>query len=253
MSFKLKSLSGTIKTSLLMMSLALPMAAQAKDISVKITNLTNGFYFTPLIVTAHNDDVNFYDLGEPASDALQAMAEGGNISGLVAEAEEENADVATNPAGGLLAPGKSATAVLKKLNHHNKYLSVAAMLLPTNDGFFAADGIKIPKRAGTYTYYLNAYDAGTEANDEIINGGGAPNSPGIPVAPGGDGGIGASGVTTEEANKTVHVHRGTLGDDIAEGGRSDLDSSIHTWLNPVVKMEITVSCNKRHYYGKGCR
>ena len=252
MSFKLRMLSGSIKTSLLVATLALPLAAQAKDISVKITNLTNGLYFTPLFVSAHSKEVDFYELGEPASEELQAMAEGGNISGLSAVAGAYGADIVENPAGGLLAPGYSATAELNDIQKKNKYLSVTAMLLPTNDGFVGADAIKIPKRAGTYTYYLNAYDAGTEANNEIINGGGAPNTLGIPAAPGGDGGTGATGVTTVEANKTVHVHRGVLGDNDAAGGSSDLDSSVHHWLNPVVKMEITVSCNS-HYYGKKCR
>lgn len=251
MSFKLKMLSGGIKTSLLVSALALPMTAQAKDISVKITNLTNGLYFTPLLVSAHSHEVDFYNLGEAASEDLQAMAEGGNFSGLSAVASAFGADVSENPAGGLLAPGHSTTAELNDLRHKNKYLSVTAMLLPTNDAFVGADAIIIPNRTGTYTYYLNGYDAGTEANDEIINGGGAPNTPGIPAAPGGDGGSGATGVTTVEANQTVHVHRGIVGDDSLESGKSDLDSAVHTWLNPVVKMEITVSC-KRRYFGK-CR
>ena len=253
MSFKLKILSDSIKVSVLMASLALPLTAQAKDISVTITNLTNGIYFTPLLVAAHSNEVDFYNLGEAASEQLQAMAEGGDISGLSAVASAYNADIVENPAGGLLAPGHSATAEFNDIHHKNKYLSVTAMLLPTNDAFVGADAIKIPKKKGTYTYYLNAYDAGTEANNEIINGGGAPNTPGIPAAPGGDGGTGATGVTTEEANQTVHVHRGVLGDDSATDGVSDLDRTIHHWLNPVVKMEITVGCDKHHNYGKKCR
>ncbi len=242
--------SGTIKASLLIMSLTIPFAAQAKDISVKLTNLTNGLYFTPLLVSAHSKKVHFYKLGEAASESLQAMAEGGDISGLSADARNDHADVVENPAGGLLAPGQSTSAQFKQLKHKNKYLSVMAMLLPTNDGFVGADAIKIPKKSGTYTFYLNAYDAGTEANNEIINGGGAPGTPGIPAAPGGDGGIGGSGVTTEETNQTVHVHRGIIGDDYAEGGRSDLDPVVHRWMNPVVKMEVTVSCERRHRYEK---
>lgn len=250
MSFNSKRFSGTIKVSVLMMSLALPFTAQAKDISVTVTNLTNGLYFTPLLVTAHSKKVHFYQLGKPASMSLQAMAEGGDISGLSADARDYHADVVENPAAGLLAPGYSTTAQFKNVKHKNKYLSVMAMLLPTNDGFFGADALKIPKKAGTYTYYLNAYDAGTEANNEIINGGGAPGTPGIPVAPGGDGGIGATGVTADEANQTVHIHRGAIGDDYAEGGKSDLDPVVHRWMNPVVKMIVTVSCEKRHHYEK---
>ena len=87
---------------------------------------------------------------------------------------------------------------------------------------------------------LNAYDAGTEANDEIINGAGAPGAAGIPFDPAGMNGTGGSGVTMEEATQMVHIHRGNLGDDDAAGGKSDLNNTVHRWLNPVVKITVTV-------------
>lgn len=49
-----------------------------------------------------------------------------------------------------------------------------------------------------------------------------------------------TGVTSEESNTTVHIHRGNVGDTMVEGGASDLDSRIHRWLNPVAKVTITV-------------
>ena len=74
-----------------------------------------------------------------------------------------------NPAVGLLAPGDSATATLDT-TAGNTHLSIVAMLLPTNDGFVGLDSLEIPTTPGTYIYYLNGYDAGTEANDEVIIG-----------------------------------------------------------------------------------
>ena len=121
----------------------------------------------------------------------------------------------------------------------NMYLSLTAMLLPTNDGFVGLDSWKIPSEAGTYTFTVNAYDAGTEANDEIVNGGGAPGVAGIPGAPGGSG-TGGTGVTDMEENTYVHIHRGSLGDDDLAGGKSDLDNTVHRWLNPVAKLVVTV-------------
>ena len=53
---------------------------------------------------------------------------------------------------------------------------------------YGLDGMPIPIRPGVYTVYLNGYDAGTEANDEVITGGGAPGVPGIPGDPGGNSG-----------------------------------------------------------------
>ena len=38
----------------------------------------------------------------------------------------------------------------------------------------------------------------------------------------------------------VHIHRNALGDSDPTGGASDLDSSIHRWLNPVARVVVTV-------------
>ena len=214
--------------------------AQAQQVEISITNLTQGIYYTPFIIAAHSGDHSLFTVGEAASAELQAMAEGGDISGLSSILSNANADVVENPAGGLLAPGMSTTAMIDDTTDGNMYLSLTAMLLPTNDGFVGLDSWKIPSEAGTYTMTLNAYDAGTEANDEIINGGGAPGAAGIPIAPGGDGGTGGMGVTTMEENATVHIHRGNLGDDDLAGGKSDLDNTVHRWLNPVARVTVTV-------------
>ncbi|HHH43261.1 MAG TPA: hypothetical protein ENK49_03915 [Gammaproteobacteria bacterium] len=220
-------------------------AASAQELDVTITNLTNAVYFTPLLVSAHNGNTHLFQAGHTASAELQAMAEGGDTSGLQAHLASIGADSVANPNGGLLAPGATTTAHLRT-HKGNRRLSVVAMLLPTNDGFAGLNAIRIPRKHGTYTYYMNGYDAGTEANDEIINGGGAPGVPGIPADPGGNSGSGASGVTTTEHNTTVHIHRGTLGDMDLNGGISDLDSRVHHWLNPVAKVVITVRGRKHH-------
>ena len=116
------------------------------------------------------------------------------------------------------------------------------MLLPTNDGFVGLDALPIPQTPGVYVYTLNAYDAGTEANDEVVVGGagGAPGTPGIPADPGGHAGTNGTGAAGADDNSTVHIHRGVLGDGNASGGISDLDSSRHRWLNPVARLVIEV-------------
>lgn len=227
-------------TALATMSILSATPVLAQDLNIKITNLTHGIYFTPLLVAAHNDSSHLFMEATSASTSLKAMAEGGDISELSSDAQSLGANVVENPAAGVLAPGASTRFALMS-NSGNNYLSLTAMLLPTNDGFVGADAIKVPTATGTYTYYLNAYDAGTEANNEIINGGGAPGVLGIPVDPGNHGGTNATGVTTTESNATVHIHPGNLGDSNATGGKSDLDSSVHRWLNPVAKLVITVN------------
>jgi hypothetical protein len=166
------------------------------------------------------------------------MAEGGDTSGLIVELDNVGAIYVNNPASGLLAPSASTTATLD--TQDNGFLSIVAMMLPTNDGFVGLDSWKIPSTAGTYTLYLSGYDAGTEINNEIINGAGAPGALGIPADPQGSDGTGATGVATTEFNTNIHIHRGVLGDSDLAGGKSDLDSSVHRWLNPVAKVTVTV-------------
>lgn len=229
-----KTMTGLLIAGSLSSSLAI---ADSKSVTVEITNLSNALYYTPLLVSAHDHHTHIFQPGTAASASLQAMAEGGNISGLVAELDAAGANSVANPAAGLLAPGATTTATMK-MSKGNRYLSIAAMLLPTNDGFVGLDALKIPKKKGTHTIYLNGYDAGTEANDEIVNGGGAPGTPGIPADPGGNAGAGAAGVTGADHNTTVHLHRGIVG-----GDYSDLDSAVHRWMNPVAKVVITVGGN----------
>ncbi len=214
-------------------------SVQAQQFTVSVQNLTHGINFTPLLISAHDATTHLFQVGSTASTELQAMAEGGNIDGLVSLLG--NANNVVNPAGGLLAPGATSPAMsVDTGTGGNDYLSVVAMLLPTNDGFLGLDGWKIPATPGTYTININAYDAGTEANDEIINGGGASNTPGIPAAPTGPAGVGATGVAGVDSNTSVHIHRGNLGDTDATGGSSDVDSRVHRWLNPVARVTVTV-------------
>jgi hypothetical protein len=238
---EIRTMKTTITATLLTLSLGLSAAASAKDqtIEVEITNLTNGTYFTPLLITAHDADYHLFRLGTPSSDHLRAMAEGGNLAGLIADLQDAGWSYVENPAGGVLEPGGTTSASLE-VGKQARHLSVTAMLVPTNDGFVGLDGIPIPRHPGVYTYYLNGYDAGTEGNDEVITGGGAPGVPGIPGDPGGNSGTGGTGVVGADYNQMVHVHPGVAGDLDPLGGPSDLDSGVHRWLNPVARVTVTV-------------
>lgn len=214
--------------------------ASAQSITVEITNLNQGIFFTPLLVSAHDADTHLFQTGVAASTDLQAMAEGGNLDGLVSSLDLAGSVSEVNPALGLLTPGASITTPVIDTGIYS-YLTIVAMLLPTNDGFVGLDGWQIPQLPGTYTIMLNAYDAGTEVNDEIINGGGAPGVAGIPADPGGKGGTGGTGAATSEDNNLIHIHRGNLGDTDLASGLSDVDSRVHRWLNPVARVQVTVN------------
>ena len=224
---------------LLVFALAGP--AFGGGIHVSITNLTTGTYFTPLFVASHDGHNSMFAAGEPASSSLEIMAECGDISALVADMNSGGADTLVNPAGGLLAPGATATGTLMP-SRHNRYLSLAAMLLPTNDGFVGLDSLPIPRASGTYIYDLYGFDAGTEVNDEILFTESCDAStPGIPGDPSGLSGTGGTGVASVEPNLTVHIHRGIVGDLDPAGGPSDLSSAYHDWKNPVARLVITVN------------
>ncbi|MCL1141036.1 spondin domain-containing protein [Shewanella pneumatophori] len=226
-------------TKLLILSSVISLPASAAELEISITNLTHGNHFTPLLIAAHDADSHLFQVGEMATSALQKMAEGGDIGDLDAAVMGANGVTVTNPAGGLLAPSAKVDSIMLDTGDMT-HLSITAMVLPTNDAFVGLDAWKIPTEAGTYTFTLNAYDAGTEANDEIINGGGMSGAPGIPAAPGGDGGMNATGVMDMSSNDKVHIHPGVLGDTDLQGGMSDLDSRVHRWLNPVARVTVTV-------------
>lgn len=214
-------------------ALALSMSVStlnAAELDISITNATKGIYFTPILVAAHDSSLFMFRTGETASAELEAMAEGGDISGLSSVISNAGGVVSENPASGILNPGVTASLTID--TGDLKYLSLSAMLLPTNDGFVGLDSWKIPDQAGTYKVSLNGYDAGTEANDELA--GSMPNPPFITF------GSGGTGVETTVSNNKVHIHPGNIGDDNATGGISDLDNSNHRWLNPVATITIEV-------------
>ncbi len=215
--------------------------AYAQKVTVTVQNLTHGSHFTPLLVAAHDGSTHLFQSGSAASANLQAMAEGGDISGLIADLNAAGA--VHSSAAGLLAPGDSFTSTELDTGTGNDVLSIVGMVLPTNDGFVGVNSWNIPSAPGTYMMPGLAYDAGTEANDELLGlaNAGVSGNAGAPGAPSGSGGTSGTGAAGTDTNQTVHVHRGVLGDTDAAGGASDFDSRVHRWLNPVARVIITVT------------
>jgi hypothetical protein len=100
---------------------------------------------------------------------------------------------------------------------------VAAMLVPTNDGFFAVNGKPGPRGNMTVVYYSPGYDAGTEVNDELC-----ASIPGpFYMECGGPGGGGDAG----GGEGYVHIHPGIH-------GIGDFMASARDWRNPVARISI---------------
>ena len=96
----------------------------------------------------------------------------------------------------LTGPGESASIEIRGPKRDG-LLSMAAMLIPTNDTFVSLNGVELP-RCGQRTYIAVAYDAGTEANDQNC-----ANIPGPRC-----GGEGASQLPAGGDEGFVHVSNG---------------------------------------------
>lgn len=187
--------------------------------AVTVTNLTRGETFTPIMVATHTRGTHVFNVGEPASEELAAIAEGGDFGPLSDMLTSSGAayDIATN--GALLAPGASTT-IMVKMAHDFNHITVTSMMIPSNDAFIAVNGLQGPtKKHHSKVIMSPAYDAGSEPNDELC-----ANIPG-PVCGGAGGSPDAGG------EGYVHIHAGIH-------GIGDLSSADYDWRNPTAKIVI---------------
>ncbi|MEO1575458.1 MAG: spondin domain-containing protein, partial [Pseudomonadota bacterium] len=135
-------------------------------VSVTITNVSKT-QFTPILAATHNSEIAFFQAGAPASDELALLAEGGDIGPLSAVLEGSDDVGSQGSSAGLLMPGQSVTIELDGDRNFDR-LSLAAMLLPTNDAFVALNGVGVPRVLDRPMRYVAfGYDAGSEPNDEL--------------------------------------------------------------------------------------
>jgi len=164
---------------------------------VTITNVTKDVVFTPFLVATHKKGTSLFTLGEKASDQLGRLAEGGDTNALQ-EYLEDNHDIGDiGNSGGILAAGESVT-VRVKASRRYRFISLAAMLLPTNDAFVALNATDAPWSRKEKTVMAIAYDAGTETNDEDCTNIPGPHCDGTPFSP------------DDEGEGFVHVHSSNL-------------------------------------------
>ena len=197
-------------------------AASAMDFEVTVTNLTRGQQFTPILVAFHKAGVRLFELGSPASPQLKTLAEEGNVAPMTALLQGNPNVLDVVNSGGLLNPGQSVTQRVSTRGSFDN-VSVAAMLIPTNDGFFAVNDAEGPNGQQSITMFSPAYDAGTERNDETC-----ASIPGPHFSEcGGPGGGGAPG----GGEGFVHIHAGIH-------GIGNLIPAIRDWRNPVARITI---------------
>ena len=158
-----------------------------------------------------------FRVGKTASDALAQIAEDA-INGPMLEALQSSSHVYDVAQGdGVVFPGESARYEIRAAGGQRR-ISMAFMLVNTNDGFAGVDALRLPRpNEDEIVVHLSAYDAGSELNTELRS-----HIPG-PCCEGG--GMG------EDTSEPIHAHEGLL-------GIGDLDPSTWGWAEPVARLTI---------------
>lgn len=199
-------------------------AANALDrYVITITNLMPNQEIAPIIAASHKPKVNLFREGSEASPELETLAEEGAVGPLALQLRNDTAVNSVGTYNAHLQPGKSAKITIDAGQGFNR-ISLAAMIVPTNDGFIALNNVAAPKANQLMTYYSPAYDAGSEFNDEscLTIPGGYPecNRPGA-----------GSNPIIGKQEGFVHIHAGIH-------GVGDFLQAQRDWKNPAAKITI---------------
>lgn len=199
-------------------------STETASYKVTLTNLTYAQPMSPMAVLLHQKSYTLFDIGSTASVSLEKLAEGGDNSMLLDDANTDS-DINTALGGnGLILPGATDSVTISGVNA--KCISIASMLVNTNDAFTGVSCIDISTlKKGTQTSMtLAAYDSGSEANSER-----AGTIPG-PVG----GGEGYSATRDDRDFVTTHSGVITIDDGLADSALT----MTHRWDNPTAKVTV---------------
>ncbi len=172
-----------------------PMEPEPVEFEVMLTNLTMGVpaqggqIFSPPILVTHGHGFAIGASGEAASPELTALAEEGNnmpLAVLAGGSDAVSGIVAfPAPPDGVVLPSGSVSATISASSSMG-YLSLATMLVQTNDGIVLANSLPLFDEDGnarSFTMDLISYDAGTEDNNELATHVPGPPFDGLERAP----------------------------------------------------------------------
>ena len=214
---------------------AIPASAgSVATYEVTITNLAASQPISPPVVVTHARDVSFFRVGSSASGGIVAIAENGDpgvavgeLTGAAGVTSVVNVGQPLTLAGTTF--GDFSDSVTVEVNAvRGDVISLAGMLICTNDGFAGINSAALPRR-GSATFYAKAYDAGSEHNTElsadIVD---ACSLLGPVELAGDDNGNNNDGIDTF---RRILPHRGING-----VGDLSLD---HNWSEPVLAVTVT--------------
>jgi hypothetical protein len=203
-------------------------------LAITITNLTAGQPLSPTALVLHKSGLALFQIGMPASVELERIAEGGNPTSLLADANNDHATWVSGRAATVILPGAKATVMLETTVDTTDMsllsLTALSMLGNTNDGFTGLNAVNISQLAVGSSMTIDAvsYDAGTEQNTES-----AATVPG-PAAMGE-----GFNAMRDDNPSVISMHSGVISQD------DDLPTSalshLQRWDNPVARITITRS------------
>lgn len=197
---------------------------------VTITNLTTGQPFSPGVIATHDAQATVWNPGDASSEGIRLIAENGDNGPAVTDLQGQSGifDVVPVSApigcGGCPGPFPSSAVYHIAARADADRLSLAVMLICSNDGFTGVNGVKLPGGFQPAVFLGVGYDAGTEANDELSTSIVDPCFAIGPVAGAADGNL-----RTATAGVIAH-HTGLT-------GGAGLTAA-HAWTNPVVRIRI---------------
>lgn len=194
---------------------------------ITITNITNNQPLSPAGFVIHTPGYTPWEAGATASSELEMLAEGGDATAFLNEADASSTVLDAATGNRVIGPGGSDSVKFVIKSNADLHISFATMLVNTNDAFTGISSASIADLSvdESVTFVTRAYDAGTEVNSET-----AATVPG-PAA-------GSEGYNPERNDRgfvTVHVGVVTTADGLAT---SSLNES-HRWQNPVARLMVT--------------
>jgi len=191
---------------------------------VTLKNLTYAQPMAPMAVAYHSSAMSLFEVGQHAGLGLEKLAEGGDNSSLLSELSSNTSVTSSIGGTGLILPSQSDTVTIE--GDSSECISVAAMLVNTNDAFAGVDCVDVStlKTGETIRVTLPTYDAGTEANSETGSS--------IPGPAGGGEGFNA----LRDDNDFVSVHSGAVTKD--DGLSTSALTQAHKWDNPAASVIV---------------
>ena len=207
-----------------------PVLPVFRQYQVEVVNLTAAQPLSPIALIAHDDSYRAFNLGDVATPGLELLAEGGDNTDFLAEAEADSGVLMTLSASGPLPPGATEVLTISIDNAQatGAMLSAVSMLVNTNDALTAMHALPIDALLVGDSLSLTtiSYDSGTEANTED-----AGTIPG-PV----DGGEGFNAARDDIVDE-IRGHSGVVTSD--DGLATSVLKENHRWDNPVAQITVT--------------